>query len=244
MLTEAIKQRVEAKIQQCIATIEQKYNVKFKKPAINYDLRGTTAGMAHYKKWVVNFNPVLLSENTEAFLGRTVPHEIAHLATELIYPHAHVATWGKKRSPHGIEWASIMTTLGAPVSRCHSYDVTNAKVKRKTTYKYVCGGCGVPFSLGPKRHAALQNGKVLWHTKCGKVRGKLVFDSVQFPNATVATTKIVVPTGETKLAKCYRLFQQYTGYSRKEMINAFVREAGCTEAGAGTYYATCKKMHS
>lgn len=250
MITEAIKQRVETKIDQCIAVIEKKYNVKFKKPAVHYNVRGTIAGKAWYKKWIVGFNPVLLAENVDDFIARTVPHEICHLATELIYPHAHVRVLGKKRSPHGSEWASIMTALGADSSRCHSYDVENARVKRTNTYAYKCSCCGHKFELGPKRHAKIQRGAVYWHPQCGKAAGKLVPDNVASLTTEVKTfktvsapAKLTVPAGETKLAKCYRLFENYPGYTRAEMINVFVQECDMTPAGAATYYSKFKKMH-
>ncbi len=250
MITEAIKKRVDTKIEQCIATIEKKYNVKFKKPAVHYNVNGTTAGKAFLKTWIVGFNPVLLSENVDTFLARTVPHEIAHLATELIYPHAHRGGYGKKRELHGPHWASIMTALGVTdIGRCHSYNVENARVKRTTTYSYKCKCCGHKFELGPKRHAKIQAGATYWHPACGKGRGQIVPDSVAALTTEIKTVKTVskpvtptVPAGETKLARCYRLFENYPGYTRAEMINVFVQECDMTVAGASTYYAKVKQM--
>ena len=246
MITEAIKKRVDTKIDQCIATIEKKYNVKFKKPTVHYNVKGTTAGKAWCKQWVVGFNPVLLNENVDDFINRTVPHELSHLATELIYPHAHRAGFGRKRSPHGTEWASIMTALGADASRCHTYNVENARVKRKATYSYKCACCGHKFELGPKRHAKIKAGATYWHPACGKVAGKLIADAATVVSTPIKTVskpvKVTVPAGETKLARCYRLFENYPGYSRAEMINVFVQECDMTVAGASTYYAKVKQM--
>lgn len=251
MITEAIKKRVDTKIDLCIATIEKKYNVKFKKPAVHYNVRGTTAGKAWYKQWIVGFNATLLNENVDDFIARTVPHEICHLATELIYPHAHVRTMGRKRSPHGTEWASIMTALGADASRCHSYDTSTAIVRRVTSYTYLCGCCGQKFSLGPKRHAKAQQGVAFWHPACGKGRGNLVLAVDSTKVSPVIKPVVTAPTlpkvanrgGETKLVKCTHLFENYPGYSRAEMINVFVQECDMTVAGASTYYAKIKSMH-
>lgn len=252
MISAATKQRVETKINACIATIEKKYKVTFKKPAVHYNVRGTTAGKAWTKKWIVGFNAVLLNENTDDFIARTVPHEIAHLATELIYPHAHVRTRGTKRSPHGSEWASIMVVLGADVKRCHSYDTTNAQVKRSVSYDYKCACCGAAITLGPKRHAKmLKDPHQYTHTKCGRIHGKLIpaTPKVEAPKAikpVITVPKPVkthAPAVGTKMAQCYRLFENYPGYSRAEMINVFVQEVGMTPAGAATYYANCKKLH-
>lgn len=279
MVSADIKKRVVAKVEECINTVENHFKINFKKPTISFNVRGTTGGTADYRKWEVDFNPVLLTENVEAFLARTVPHEVAHLATDLVYPHVHRPGFGRKRQPHGAHWASIMTLLGADPTRCHSYDTTNARVKRTNSYEYKCTCCGVTMTLGPKRHAKmLKNPHHYTHTNCGRIHGKLVLASqhtqpaapmqvvkpaplpthaapkpvfvppkkkiqVKIKKATAPATKPSIPTGETKLAKCYKLFENYPGYTRAEMINVFVQEAGCTPAGAATYYATCKKIY-
>lgn len=242
----ALKARVEAKVASCIATIEQRYKVTFRAPRISFNVRGTCGGKARYGVWEVDFNPILLAENVDHYLSSTVPHEVAHLATELIYPHAHRGGFGQKRRPHGHEWASIMRTLGADPDRCHTYDVSNARVKKSTSHEYKCLCCGHKFTLGPKRHAKMKsNPNAFYHPKCGKVQGRLVpvVAAAPAPARIVPTTVYnKVPAGETKLAKCYRLFENYPGYSRAEMINVFVQEVDMTPAGAATYYAQCKKM--
>lgn len=281
MVSADVKKRVIAKVEQCISTVENHFKINFKKPVISFNVRGTCGGLAKYRSWEVAFNPVLLMENVEDFLESTVPHEVAHLATELVYPHAHRRTFGTKRQPHGPHWASIMNLLGADAKRCHTYDTTNAKVKRSTSYEYKCQCCGVSITLGPKRHAKmLKNPNHYTHSKCGRMLGKLVLAThhiqpvapavhvvkpapaplpahtakpvftppkkkiqVKVKKATAPASKPAFPTGETKLAKCYKLFENYPGYTRAEMINVFVQEAGCTPAGAATYYATCKKIY-
>lgn len=250
MVDATLKAKVEAKVAQCIQVIETTYNVQFKKPAITFDVRGTTGGKAYTTKWIVAFNSVLLSENGDAFIQSTVPHEVAHLATELIYPHAHRRGFGQKRSPHGREWASIMRALGADANRCHTFDTTNARVKKTTSFAYKCPNCGQGFSLGPKRHKKQQNGGTYYHPACGAGIGRLVLASAPATPAPMIKPVVAVPTvskpsvpqGETKMAKCYRLFENYPGYSRAEMINVFVQECDCTPAGASSYYSTIKKM--
>lgn len=246
MLDQATKKRVVDKVNECIVIVEKKYNVIFRKPLVTFNVRGTVGGRAHYGEWKVDFNPILLAENTEKFLTSTVPHEVAHLATKLVYPHALVRRPGKKRSPHGAEWASIMVALGAAPNRCHTYDVENAQVRRvnRASYDYVCE-CGHAFSLGPKRHAKLQRSPTAYkHTGC-RLGGRL---SLAAPKAQPVITPVAapaapeVPTGETKLARCYRLFENYPGYTRAEMINVFIQEADMSAAGAATYYAKCKAL--
>lgn len=48
-------------------------------------------------------------------------------------------------------------------------------------------------------------------------------------------------TGETKIAKCRALYAANSTLSREEITALFVSEAGCTPAGAVTYFLTCQK---
>jgi SprT protein len=242
MITQAIKTQVEAKVNQCVALVEKKYGITFKKPKVSYNVRGTTGGYARYASWEVDFNPVLLSQNLQTYLIDVIPHEVAHLATKLIYPSALERRQGKKRSPHGSEWASIMIALGADPKRTHNMDTTDAKVRTMSKYAYKCSGCGYEYLLGVKRHNKLKAGVVMWHPACGRERGQLVPAKQATPTIKPVATTPKVPTGTSKIARCYRLFENYPGYTRAEMINVFVQECDCTAAGAATYYATCKKM--
>jgi SprT protein len=84
---------------------------------VEFALRGTTAGKAFIGRRVIQYNPTLLRENPEAFLGRTVGHEVIH--------HAAYAKYGNGIRPHGEEWQRMMWKMGFPNSRCHSYDTSN-----------------------------------------------------------------------------------------------------------------------
>ena len=255
MITAAIKAKVEAKVNACVATVEKHYGITFKKPTVSFNVRGTTGGYAKYASWEVDFNPVLLLENLDTYLIDVIPHEVAHLAAKLIYPQTLVRSFGKKRSPHGSEWASIMTVLGADPKRTHKMNTANAKVRTMAKYEYKCSGCGQSYQLSAKRHNKLNAGAFMWHTPCGQERGQIVAVAstsvvkpvVAVPTVSNPATRVKIPThtkaGVTKLSRCYRLFENYPGYSRAEMVNVFVQECGCTVAGASTYYATCKKMY-
>lgn len=47
--------------------------------------------------------------------------------------------------------------------------------------------------------------------------------------------------GATKIEMCRQIWNEYPNASRQEMLNAFMAEAGCTKAGAATYYNTIRK---
>lgn len=258
-VTAEMKEKVNAKIRECIAIANKRYNIDMKFPTVVYQQRGTTAGTANYRTWTIDINPVLLVENFEDMLADTVPHETAHLITEMVYPHAHRRTYGQKRSPHGTEWQSVMRVLGCEPSRTHSYDTTNAKVRTKASYDYKCNCCGAVLKMGPKRHATEQRMPGHYtHSACGRARGKLTLVA-KTPTATVhakpvlpmtnlhqhvpPAPKSTVPETGSKLARCYEIYKTYPTMARKDLIQQFVTRVGCTAAGASTYVANCKKMY-
>lgn len=261
-VTTEIQQRVNAKIQEGIAIAKAAYNVDVQMPKIVYDKRGTTAGTANYKTWTLNFNAVLLAENVEAFIARTVPHELAHLVNDLVYPEAHATEikWtGRgykrtKRDVHGETWQSIMRTLGASPKRCHNYDVSNVKVEKVLTkYQYRCSCCNSIVEAGPKVHAKIQRGATYNHNGCGRGSklvyvGQLLKSNITQKPVTLAPKTVTPPTpkvnvgGGSKLDRCKSLYALHSATkSRKEMIDLFVSLCDCTPLGASTYYATCKK---
>ena len=270
MITASMKKQVEDKLRACIATAERRYNTTFRFPNIRYDLRGTTAGTATYSTWTININPVLLAENFDDMLADTVPHEMAHLITDQVYPEAHQRTgnmtrtrngvWRRsKRSPHGEEWKSVMRVLGCEPSRTHSFDTTNARVRERTSYAYKCNCCGAELQMGPKRHAKEQRMPGHYtHGACGRARGKLTLVA-KTPTATVhakpvlpmmnlhqhvpPAPKSTAPETGSKLARCYEIYKTYPTMARKDLIRQLVTRVGCTAAGASTYVANCKKMY-
>lgn len=261
-VTAQIKQRVEAKLRQGIATIEQHYKRKLEMPAIRYNLRGATAGRASYTEWYIQLNPVLLMENLEDFIARTVPHELAHLATDRIYPEAHnrgdndeaagifrmMSLRGRrfrrpKREIHGTRWQEIMRVLGVKdITRCHQYDTTNVS-QRKARHEYKCAGCGTIVTCGPKVHKQLQlKPDSRWHKSCRGERLVLVGAQAKAPLPVKVTTP-VQPTAGTKQARAYAIYQALKNqYDRDGIITRFIRDLAMTKAGASTYYYNCQKM--
>lgn len=267
-VTSEVKQRVINKLNECIALVKAKYNVDVPFPHVVYLKRGTTAGTANHRTWTIDLNPVLLMENLDSFIEDTVPHELAHLACDLIYPEAHrpaqsmFAAYGRrqKREPHGPRWQEIMRALGADPSRCHNYDTTNSKVKKSTgrNVMWKCG-CGETIMLTEKKSQLLRLAPgSMWHK--GHRHLGLTEVKVATAPAAVQRTPVVIPerfvsrpaapvapvalntTGRSKLDVCRTLFAQNRMASRSALIAMFVSAAQCTPAGAATYYATLKKQ--
>lgn len=96
-------------------------------PVIRYHHKGRAAGRAIYADYAVSFHSVLAAENGEDF-DQTIGHEVAHLVAKRVFGC----------TGHGKGWKRVMKALGLRVERCHSYDMSNAKVRRQARYDYVC----------------------------------------------------------------------------------------------------------
>ena len=251
-VTSEVKARVRDRLNECIATIKTHYHVDLQYPSVRFEKGGTTAGVANYGTWSINFNPTLLMQNVDQFIHRTVAHELAHLAVERIYPEAHQRTYGQKRSLHGPRWQEIMTVLGAPVSRCHSYDVTDV-ARRKASYTYVCTACNHTYELGPKRHANLVRNPKHYRCRCGHshmvLKGTKAPQSApvvrQAPKKPVAAPASVSVAASmqynSKFEHCYAIYKATCNtLTKDEIIHLFVEQVNMTAAGASTYYYKCK----
>lgn len=131
MVEQEIKERVHQKIAECIRLANIRFGKTFNPPIVGFDVRGTRSG--YCQGIYVHFNPILLRENTEKFLATTVPHEVAHYIQNEIYPESKT---------HGREWKSIMWVFGVRPNRCHTYDVSNARVRRRWKMQRVPAYCG------------------------------------------------------------------------------------------------------
>ena len=259
-VSKELQGRVNAKLNQCIAIAEKHFGQTFRFPIVKYQKRGTTAGTADCLKWVLDFNAVIFNENVEDFLARTVPHEMAHLIDYQVYQkQARMASFGAvrwtrsgprraKREVHGPTWKSIMRLLGAPESRCHSYDVTNARVKRSgNRVTYVCGGCGKSYDVGPKHHNAILRGGKVWCRLC-KTDLTPAMRVVAQPQpqriaaqTSVAPTPPPAPRAGSKLDQAMTILATHGGYNREQLIDLIRRDTGMSRAGAQTYYYSAKK---
>jgi len=132
-----IIERVHKKVHECL----KKARVKFPgigdfcfPVRITFDKKGVVSATADSRQWHLNFNRVLLLENTEDVIKNTIPHEVAHLVTGKVFPRA--------KQSHGKEWRLVCKTLyGCELSRCHSYSVENARIRKRplTRHVYHCG---------------------------------------------------------------------------------------------------------
>lgn len=137
-----VLERIEACYQEAEAYLKR----NFPRPVTQFSLRGKSAGTAHLQQNRLRFNPVLLRENSEAFLTEVVPHEICHLLCFQLFG---------KTKPHGKEWQSLMLTLfKVNPSTTHSFN-TASVTGNDIEYRCACG----PIRLSIRRHNKVLRGE-------------------------------------------------------------------------------------
>lgn len=98
------------------------------RPGLWFDLRGRSAGQAHYGRGGLRFNMTLYREQPDAFLAEVIPHEMAHW-----FVHHTART---RVRPHGPEWQQAMTGIyGLTPYVTHRFDTRNAS---PAPYQYRC----------------------------------------------------------------------------------------------------------
>jgi len=139
------------------------YNIDLPLISISFKLKGRVAGKfirnLIKKSSEIRYNKVLLEENEDDFLKRTVPHEIAH------YVAYKMNSFCK---PHGYEWKKVMRDFECDVKRCHSYDTTNSRQYRKPRKKYIYKCACNEYSLSSILHKRILKGHTYRCIKCKK----------------------------------------------------------------------------
>lgn len=134
-----LQQQILERVETCYQQAEAYFNRSFSRPLTQFSLRGKSAGTAHLHQNRLRFNPVLLQENSEAFLTEVVPHEISHLLCFQLCG---------RTKPHGPEWQNIMwRVFSVPPRTTHSFDTQSVK-GQEIEYRCHCG----PINLSIRRH--------------------------------------------------------------------------------------------
>lgn len=240
----AMKAKVEARVRECIA----KSGVALPMPTILYDINSARlGGQANYRKNHIRVNPVFLNAYGDDYIKHTIGHEIAHLTAGKRFG------WGI--SAHGLEWKNEMARIGLPAKRCHSYKVPEGVKVGKNVTKHACSceRCGFQSEVGSKVANKIKAGATYRHRGCGgkivlplKLSGTMVSVPTKTAKAhTVKTQAAPAPAkAGSKLDICRQLWATHqlpqAPQSRATMIDLFVRFAGCTAAGASSYYQKLK----
>lgn len=275
MNTTEVKKRVKAELTRCMAVAKAKYPDHGlaglnRIPTVKFAKKGTTAGTAHDRTYTIDLNMIIMIDNPDS-IEDTVAHEYAHLVDGVVNPETRESGYTynrrgrmvrQKRDIHGYSWKSIMILFGKPPERCHSLDVSRARVRNKRStkvhvWKCGCGNGQVVLTNASHKKQLVATGKYGYyqrgHTvaRCGKysyfgIEGQELTPMPIAANDIKATSipKTVVdaprPIGgvPSKLDKCRKVYDPEL--SRAANIVAFTEE-GCTPAGAATYFAKIKK---
>ncbi|MFC3284626.1 SprT family zinc-dependent metalloprotease [Litchfieldella rifensis] len=141
-LRACLEAQVEAAWQRC-----REVHPQLPRPRVWLDLRGKSAGQAHFGRGGLRFNPVLYCENRHPFLREVVPHEMAHWLIQHL-------EGGPRMRPHGREWQTVMRRLfGLEPRVTHRFDVRHSS---PAPYCYRCSCDEHHFTA--RRHALARRG--------------------------------------------------------------------------------------
>ena len=124
-----------------IRLARQLFSINMPEIDIRFDLRGRSAGMYRVtgsghifsgsKRREIRYNSHIFAKYFQDNYTTTVPHEVAHYVSDLIYGLKNIR-------PHGKEWKAIMQAFGADDSVTADYDLAGIPQRRQTYHAYRC----------------------------------------------------------------------------------------------------------
>jgi SprT protein len=84
-----------------------------------------------HQKREIRYNPYIFSKYFEDNFNTTIPHEVAHYISDIVYGLKNIR-------PHGKEWKKIMQAFGADASVTATYDLSGIPLKKQTYFTYQC----------------------------------------------------------------------------------------------------------
>ena len=166
MLGNEDKKALQVKGEDCFILAECFFERPFKRPTYLFNQRGKSVGTAHLQRNIIKFNPILFSQNKEAFIDQVVAHEVAHLIAYQQY--------GKVR-PHGREWQHIMENIfNRPAHTTHSLDISDV-IGKQFRYQCLC----TTHQLTIRRHNRVLKGAKYACKNCGSVLKKVPTQKVR-----------------------------------------------------------------
>ena len=163
-ITTSQQQQVVERTSGLLLQCEEFFRHSFKPVEIRFDLRGRTSGMyvVKHRQRYLRFNPYIFSKYFTDSIENTVPHEVAHYVSDILFGIKNIR-------PHGKEWQAIMQMLDVEPRVTGNYDLAGIPVKRQRRFDYACD-CAT-HQLTTVRHNKITNGKT--HYFCRKCDGEL-----------------------------------------------------------------------
>lgn len=143
-------------VQQVTLTYIQQASLCFKQAfaeiPVLFDLTGRACGMYCVKneQKYIRYNPYLFAKYYENSLSDTIPHEVAHYITDIIYGLRNIR-------PHGSEWQMVMQHFGVEGKATGNYDLVGIPTRQHRRFDYRCG-CDF-YEFTTRRHNMVVFGK-------------------------------------------------------------------------------------
>jgi len=141
---------------------ERIFERNFDPVPVVFDLKGRASGMYRVqgRQRVIRYNPWIFASHYDDCLASTVPHEVAHYLSDVVFGLRTIR-------PHGREWKALMKAFGADASVTANYSLQGVPLKRTVKFSYCCG-CDQHF-LGTQRHRRILSGQASYRCRrCGE----------------------------------------------------------------------------
>lgn len=164
----AQQQQIIERVTELLFQCEQHFSQALKPVSIppievRFDLSGRASGMyvvKHRQKYF-RFNAFIFAKYFDDGMATTVPHEVAHYVSDILFGIKNIR-------PHGKQWQSIMRFMGVAPKVTGDYDLTGVPVKRQRRFDYSCA-C-MTHQLTTTRHNKVLKNKASYACqKCGEV---------------------------------------------------------------------------
>jgi SprT protein len=132
-LNNAQQQQVIDRTDYYLHVAASQFNYRAKKLDIRFDLDGKTAGMYRVfrQQRSIRYNPYIFAKYFEDNYQTTIPHEVAHYVTDMIYGLKNIR-------PHGHEWKAVMQAFNADSSVTANFDLSGIPLRRQRYHRYYC----------------------------------------------------------------------------------------------------------
>ena len=140
-LSAELQQEVVSKTRAYIEQASDLFDLKDKPVEISFNLKGRCSGMYRIKygksrifirqQREIRYNPYIFSKYFEDNYATTIPHEVAHYVTDIIYGLKNI-------KPHGKEWKAVMHAFDADASVTANYDLSGIPLKKQSLFTYQC----------------------------------------------------------------------------------------------------------
>ena len=159
------ERKVVNEVERYLSLVEREFNVEIPRIPVRFDLIGNTVGMYCKKRGErsIRFNSYVFAKYWQENFASTVPHEVAHYVSDILFDHRYI-------KPHGKQWQAIMRFFGVePSTRCY-FDLSDIPKRSMKRFEYVCA-CSA-HQITAIRHNRIRLGKRRYF--CRQCAGELV----------------------------------------------------------------------